>query len=281
VVLTGEGADEILAGYPHFRRDLLLQGDPDEARRRIEELGASNPVSRGLLLPDGEAAPLAGVRAALGFVPSWIEANATTAFKLRALFRDDRAGGRDAYGEFLAGLDVAGQLAGRERVNQALYLWSKSWLPNYVLTVLGDRMEMAHSIEGRVPFLDHEVVGIARGLPLSQKIRGAVEKYVLREAARPVLPESVYARHKHPFLSPPATLEPGGRLHGLMQDTLRGPAVASLPFFDRNRVTALLDRLTGLDPGDRAAYDPAMMLLVSACALQERYGLGEGPAGGS
>src|SRR5262249_51460206 len=100
VVLTGEGADEILAGYPHFRRDLLLQGapgqDPDEARRRVDELGASNPVSRGLLLPDGEAAPLAGVRAALGFVPSWMEANATTAFKLRGLFRDGWAAGRDA-----------------------------------------------------------------------------------------------------------------------------------------------------------------------------------------
>jgi asparagine synthase (glutamine-hydrolysing) len=285
VVLTGEGSDEILAGYPHFRRDMLLhnaQGqDPGEVRRLLDELRAVNPVSRGLLLPEGDAAPLARVRDALGFVPSWVETNATTAFKLRALFSDEFSAafaGRDAYGEFLDGLDVPGQLAGREPVHQALYLWSKTWLPNYVLTVLGDRMEMAHSIEGRVPFLDHELVELARDLPVSQKIRGAVEKYVLREAARPVLTAEVYGRHKHPFLSPPAAQEPEGRLHALLQDTLRGPALGALPFFDRGRVVALLDRLPAMDPGERAAHDPALMAVLSACVLQQRLGLGDGPA---
>ena len=88
-------------------------------------------------------------------------------------------------------------------MNQSLYLWAKVMLPNYVLTFLGDRMEMAHSIEGRLPFLDHHVVELARDLPLDQKIRGTVEKYVLREAARPVLTATVYARQKHPFTTPP------------------------------------------------------------------------------
>jgi len=63
---------------------------------------------------------------------------------------------------FCAQLDVAGQLTGRDPLNQALYLWSKGMLPNYVLTMLGDRMEMAHSIEGRVPFLDHHVIECLR-----------------------------------------------------------------------------------------------------------------------
>jgi len=58
----------------------------------------------------------------------------------------------------LADLDVRGQLTGIDPVHQSLYLWSKTMLPNYILTVLGDRMEMANSIEGRVPFLDHHVV---------------------------------------------------------------------------------------------------------------------------
>ena len=115
-------------------------------------------------------------------------------------------------------------------------------LPNYVLTVLGDRMEMAHSIEGRVPFLDHHVVELVRGLPVAQKIRGMTEKYVLREAARPVLTDTVYRRHKHPFTTPPVALAPNERLHELVQDTLRGPVLASLPFFDRAKVVALLDR---------------------------------------
>ena len=172
VVLTGEGADEVLAGYPHFRRDLLLHGagDRDEAAVRplLEALRTSNPASRGLLLPDGEAASLAGVREALGFAPTWLEANATIARKLRDLYAADFAAevaGRDAGRELLAGLDVPGQLAGRDPVAQSQYLWSKVVLPNYVLTVLGDRMEMAHSVEGRVPFLDHPFVELARGLP--------------------------------------------------------------------------------------------------------------------
>ena len=60
-------------------------------------------------------------------------------------------------------------------------------LPNYILSNLGDRMEMAHSVEGRLPFLDHHVVAEAARMPVSMKIRGMTEKYVLREAARAVL----------------------------------------------------------------------------------------------
>jgi asparagine synthase (glutamine-hydrolysing) len=66
-------------------------------------------------------------------------------------------------------------------VHQSLYLWSKTLLPTYILTVLGDRMELAHSIEGRVPFLDHHLVEVIRSQPLRQKINGMTEKFVLRE----------------------------------------------------------------------------------------------------
>ena len=194
----------------------------------------------------------------------------------RALFAPDFAAefaGRDAYRVLLNGLDVPGQLAGREPVNQSLYLWSKAMLPNYVLTVLGDRMEMAHSVEGRLPFLDHHVVELARDLPISQKIRGMTEKYVLREAARPVLTATVYGRHKHPFLTPPSALSPGERLHELVQGSLRGPALASLPFYDQAKVVALLDALPTLSDDTRTAFDPVLMMLLSACGLHERYKL--------
>jgi asparagine synthase (glutamine-hydrolysing) len=278
VVLTGEGSDEILAGYAHFRRDLLLQGaqgqGAEAVRHLLEQLQANNQVSRGLLLPEGEPLPLASVRRALGFVPSWLEAFATTGARLRALFAPDFAAEfavRDPYRSFLNGLDVAGQLAGRAPVNQSLYLWSKVALPSYILAVLGDRMEMAHSVERRVPFLGHHVVELVRNLPVAQKIRGMTEKYVLREAARPVLTATVYARQKHPFLAPPAALAPGERLYKLVQETLRGPVMASLPFFDRTKVVALLDDLPALDDAARAALDPVLTILLSACCLHRRY----------
>src|SRR6516165_9261099 len=277
VVLTGEGSDEILAGYAHFRRDMLLhnaQGqDADAVQQLLEQLQANNPVSRGLLLPDGEAPPLASVRRALGFVPSWLLGPATAADRLRAVFAPDFAAEfarRDPYRVFLNGLDVAGQLAGREPVNQSLYLWSKLVLPGYILAVLGDRMEMAHSVEGRVPFLDHHVVVVARDLPVAQKIRAMTEKYVLREAARPVLSATVYRRQKHPFLAPPAALAPGERLYELVQETLRGPVLDALPFYDRAKVVALLDDLPALGDAARTALDPVLMILLSACCLHQR-----------
>lgn len=280
VVLTGEGSDEILGGYPHFRRDMLLYDsagqDPETVQRLLDELRQTNPVSRGLLLPDGEAIASESVQRLLGFAPSWMEAYGTIAFKLHALFSEDfalRFAAHDPYRTLLNGLDVRGQLSGRPPVHQSLYLWAKTHLPNYVLAMLGDRMEMAHSIEGRVPFLDHHVVELVRRLPVAQKIRGMTEKYVLREAARPLLTDTVYRRHKHPFTSPPVALSPNERLHALLQDTLRGPVLASLPFYDQKKVVALLDRLPAMDAGARTAVDPALMMLLSACVLQERFRL--------
>ena len=94
---------------------------------------------------------------------------------------------------------------------------------------------------------------------------------MLREAARPVLSATVYGRQKHPFLAPPAALSPGERLYELMQDTLRGPALASLPFYDRAKVVALLDGLPALGDDARTAFDPVLMILLSACCLHQRY----------
>ena len=99
------------------------------------------------------------------------------------------------------------------------------------------------------------------------------EKYVLREAVRDLVTDDVYRRQKHPFLSPPATLNPTQKLHALVQDTLRSDALASLPFFDRGKVVALLDRLLTQDEATRVAYDQVLMRLTSACILQERYRL--------
>jgi asparagine synthase (glutamine-hydrolysing) len=242
----------------------------------LAELQAANPVSRGLLLPDGDPAPMEGVRRILGAVPSWFEVFSARAGKWDRLLAPgyrERFAGREPYRALLSSLDIRGQLAGREPVHQALYLWSKTALPVYILTVLGDRMEMAHSIEGRVPFLDHHLVEVIRSQPVAQKIRGMTEKFVLREATRHVLTDTVYRRQKHPFLSPPATLNSGQRLHTLMQDTLRGPALQAMPFFDRARVLDLLDRIPTMDEGSRVAYDQLLMMLLSACVLQQRFRL--------
>ena len=280
VVLTGEGSDEILGGYAHFRRDMLLYNnegeDPSEVAKLLDDLERLNPVSRGLLLPDGEAKPLDNVKRVLGFVPSWIETFSARSAKMQELFAEEfwsTYSERSGYQALLSSIDVRGQLIGRDPVHQSLYLWSKTLLPGYILTMLGDRMEMAHSVEGRVPFLDHHLVELVRSQPVTQKIHGMTEKYVLREAVRDVITDTVYRRQKHPFLSPPATLHPKQKLGALVQDTLRSPVLATLPFFNQKKVLGVLDRLNTMDEGSRVANDQVLMTIVSACVLQERFRL--------
>ena len=170
-------------------------------------------------------------------------------------------------------VDARSQLTGRDPLHQSLYLWSKTVMAGYILTMLGDRMEMAHSIEGRVPFLDHKLVELIRSQPVNQKIRGMTEKYVLREAVKDVITDTIYQRQKHPFLSPPATLNPDETFSMYVQDTLRGSVMKSMPFFDQKQVVRLLDSLPQMDEGARTANDQVLMLLVSMCVLHQRFGL--------
>ncbi|MBI4893895.1 MAG: asparagine synthase (glutamine-hydrolyzing) [Acidobacteria bacterium] len=280
VVLTGEGSDEVLGGYAHFRRDMLLYNREGQDQATIEELMGwleeHNQVSKGLLLPDGDTGPLDGVRRVLGFVPSFIETFSSRAMKFLPLldpgFLARHASDGDTFG-ILDEVSVRSQLAGRDPLHQSLYLWSKTVLANYILTMLGDRMEMGNSIEGRVPFLDHKFVEMLVRQPVNMKIRGMTEKYVLREAVREVVTDTVYRRQKHPFLSPPATLEPDGTFNAFVQDMLRGPVLKSMPFFDPKQITGLLDRLPTMEVGARTANDQVLMQILSLCVLQDRFRL--------
>jgi asparagine synthase (glutamine-hydrolysing) len=281
VVITGEGSDEILGGYAHFRRDMLLYNregqDPAEIEKLLAWLNENNTVSRGLLLPDGDAGNLDTVRRILGYVPSWFETFSSRGVKARPLLAADfdcQFKHREDYAQLLSDIDVPRQLKGRDALNQSLYLWGKSVLPGYILTMLGDRMEMAHSIEGRVPFLDHHVVECICRQPVNQKIRGMTEKFVLREAVRDVITDTVYRRQKHPFLSPPATLNPEQTFNVYVQDMLRGSVMASIPYFDQKKIVGMLDSLGAMDAGARTAYDQILMPLVSMCVIHEGFGMG-------
>ncbi|MBW8769336.1 MAG: asparagine synthase (glutamine-hydrolyzing) [Gemmatimonadetes bacterium] len=280
VVLTGEGSDEILAGYPHFRRDMLLHHtagqEPDEVERLLAQLVASNQVSRGILMPEGDSkvGPLA--HTVLGFVPSWLDAQFGLVGRVHDLMRDDFLGaqaGTDIVASFLASIDVQRRLAGRNAVHAALYLWAKTALPHYILSNMGDRMEMGHSVEGRVPFMDHTVAEYLHQVPVSMKIRGMTEKYILREAVKDVITPTVYNRQKHPFLSPPATHHPDEPLYVLMQDTLRSAAARNVPFLDQAKVISALDGVSRSDAGAAALTDQALTIAMSYVFLQEGLGL--------
>ena len=230
VVLTGEGSDEILAGYPHFRRDMraattaIGQDAPREAASCCAELEAANQVSRGLLMPQPghdarERAARASASCRRGSRRGRRSARACSRRERRLHARVRAIATRIACCS--THLDVERQLTGRDAVNQSLYLWAKTILPNYILSNLGDRMEMAHSVEGRVPFLDHHVVeAVGADAGLDEDPRDDGEVRAARGGAAG-LTDTVYTRQKHPFLSPPATLQQDGKLYTLLQDTLR------------------------------------------------------------
>ena len=150
VVLTGEGSDEILGGYLHFRRDMAANNGNGTRPNVAAAVSQSAALSR-----NGNGRDLDGVRRLLGFVPGWMETSFALSAKMHAVLSREflnSYAGHDGFRSFFNDIDVAGQLAGREPLNQSLYLWAKTRLPNYLLVLLGDRMEMGHSVEAGCHF---------------------------------------------------------------------------------------------------------------------------------
>lgn len=276
VVLTGEGADEAFAGYGHLRIDHWRSGGSNSnfnVEEHLSRLTSTNQTSLGMMLPHGELLDLSSVERRLGFIPTWLQAKASFGFRLRPLLRDEylaESRGRDPFGEFIEDVlqDEINE-PGRGRVDLSTLLWSKSALANYILKTLGDGTEMASSVEGRVPFLDHRLWEFVSRVPLNLKIRDPTEKFILREATRDCLPESIYRREKHPFDVPPVSLVGDPCCWGLVNDMLSSEAFRSQPFFDVQRTQETLDGLAKSDDPTRIAWDPVVMTVLSVVAMHD------------
>lgn len=275
VALSGEGSDEIFAGYPHMRQDLLRFDTANDATAAQQALYATNMASAGVQLAHGAGLSTAAVTAALGHTPAFLEAKATLGLRMTALLRTDYLTAqayKDAYAGFIAASDSR-QLAGRHPVNQAAWLWSKTALAGYILRTLGDGMEMAQSVEGRLPFLDHHLFDAVRRLPVGMKIKNGVEKHILREAVKPVLTETVYKRQKHPFMAPPVSVFANDALITYIADTVNSQSFACMPFFDTAKAKNMLQDLPRMSARDRTAAEPVLMMMLTSHILQQRFGL--------
>lgn len=279
-VLTGEGADEICAGYMPFRSDMVLYGSDDlsldEKNILLEELNNGNKLTGGVFVSHGVTESFQRVNNILGFTPSFFESFSGNAVKFKNLLSNDYrefCKSKNIYSMFLDELHITPKIKNWHVLDKSLYLWNKSLLPNYNLSALGDRMEMANSIEGRVPFLDHHLVEAVNTMPATIKIRGVTEKYILREAMRDVLPKSIYARQKFAFKAPPATIVSNDKSYILLQDTLRSSEMQSLPFFDHKKVIRVLDKLPDMDENSKIAIDAILTSLMSLCVLSSKFNL--------
>jgi asparagine synthase (glutamine-hydrolysing) len=273
-ILTGEGADEVFCGYPHFMRDLALY-DPNQLDKpTLKKMLGQILKFKGI---DEEIpADLSWVKNQLSHGVSWLETQAKLVNPIISLYRDDYADSykdSEGYRQFFDRLNHS-QLCDRSPVHRSMYFLAKTCLPNIILNTLGDRIEMSGSIEGRPPLIDHKLVELICSLPINMKLRGNTGKYILREAMKPYLPEEIYQRKKHYFRAPPTSQKVRNcRLYQLMQDELLSDNLAKLPFFDPLKVKKMVEQLGRLSESARIKMDYVLTELTGMCLMQRKFGL--------
>jgi len=217
VVLTGEGADEVFLGYRAFRRAVCEPPDNDNSRQDPNGARTSlrERIRKHLFDPTRDNT-LSKTRSNVG-----LQDPALTA--LREQSRD------------------TSQIADRPAVIRLQYRRLKTHLHRVILCAYGDRMEMAHSIEGRVPFLDHVLFDTVKRIPLRYKIDGERHKVVLRELAATLLPDEVVNRPKWRFSTPRPAFELGHyeSLDRLVDEYLSRAAVRRTGLFPWSGVAML------------------------------------------
>ncbi|HAM35260.1 MAG TPA: asparagine synthase (glutamine-hydrolyzing) [Elusimicrobia bacterium] len=229
VVLTGEGADELFAGYDRYKAAWVnegLQGLPAWGRKMAAPL--ARRLGKGAVF---ERLPIDDAR-------QWAQATASSAPEdLRAVLSPDFW----EASRHIDALEWLKDFEGMDHLNDALAFDLKTVLCDSLLMKV-DKSTMMASLEARVPFLDKAVVEFAAGLPSSFKIRLFKGKYLLRLVARRYLPESIVWRRKHGFIVPwEAWVRDAGNRP--LQELLADSAFAGCGIFDMSNLKAFHQEL--------------------------------------
>jgi asparagine synthase (glutamine-hydrolysing) len=247
VVLTGEGADEVFAGYDIFKE------------ARVRRFCARQPASRMRpklfrklypYLPGLQQQSVEYLSAFFGVDNASLD---DPLFSHRPRFKTTAAAKIFFSGDLRAtlnGYNAVEELAGRlpeafslwHPLHQAQYLETRFLLPGYILSSQGDRMAMAHGIEGRFPFLDPRLVEFAARLPPEMKLKGLVEKHILRKATKHLLPMAIGERTKQPYRAPDASSFVGAGELDYVCDALSEASIAAGGLFNAKAVAKLHEK---------------------------------------
>jgi asparagine synthase (glutamine-hydrolysing) len=249
VVLTGEGADELLGGYDIFKeakvrrfcaRSPTSTLRPRLFRRLYPYLAALHAQPDAYLAAFFHARPEDLGDPLFSHAPRF----GTTA-RIKLLFSSELRAA-------LARRDVLADLRARlparfcewDPLCRAQYLETAHLLPGYILSSQGDRVAMAHGVEGRFPFLDPRIADLAARLPPRLKVRALEEKYLLKKIAADLVPPAIRARSKQPYraFDAPSFFDwrAGKARFSYVDDLLAPQAIRDNGLFDPDAVARLV-----------------------------------------
>jgi asparagine synthase (glutamine-hydrolysing) len=245
VVLTGEGADELFLGYDVFKETLVrlfcMRQPTSTMRPRLFDRlypylatgGKTGDFWRRSFLQAGlPSDPL------FSHMPRWLLAS-----RIKDFYSDDMRValvGADPMAELRQSLPT--EFASWSPVHRAAYLEMTTLLSPYLLSSQGDRMAMAHGVEGRFPYLDHRLFEFAASLPHGTKLNGLKEKDILRRWATSIVPPEVRQRSKQPYRAPDAASFFGPHQPEYVREMLDRPSIERTGFFDPEAVAGLARR---------------------------------------
>ena len=248
VVLTGEGADEVLGGYDIFKEAKIRRfwGRFPESRmrpailKRLYPYLNNNPVANPAYAQHFFRQGMEhAAKPYFGHTPRWMTTRRSWQFlspELRASLPN-----RESYADLEALLPPA--IGGWKGLNRDQYIEAHTLMSGYLLSSQGDRVAMANSIEGRFPFLDHRVIEFANQLSLRYKIMGLNEKYLLKRAMQGLIPEQIRSRSKQPYRAPDSqSFFNNGEPADYVEYLLGEQRIRQAGYFDAGAVGKLLSK---------------------------------------
>lgn len=247
VVLTGEGADEVLGGYDIFKEAKVRQfwarqpestWRPALLKRLYPYLDLTTAQSAAYLKEFFGVGLQRPEDPFFSHLPRW----ATTA-QCKLFFSEEFRAQIDGTATERLRATLPGDMARWHSFNRAEYLEARTLLPSYLLSSQGDRMLMASSVEGRFPFLDHRLIEFANQLHPACKMRVLREKHLLKEAIRSRLPATIVNRHKQPYRAPDAAAFLGPQAPDYVNELMARERLARYGYFDPEKVSRLMSKL--------------------------------------
>jgi asparagine synthase (glutamine-hydrolysing) len=260
MVLTGEGADEFLGGYPKhvFERYVgAYQRVPAAVRRGLIEplcLSLPNRFRRAKT-----AVVNLGLADRCERLPRWFGALSSAQRSQLTRLQAPRINHGCA--------PWCDSFRGKSALRGILYFDQTSWLPDNLLE-RGDRMTMAASLEARMPFMDHQLAAFVSALPDAWRVRGLTTKRILREAMRRVLPPAILERPKIGFRVP-VNEWVRGSMRGYLTDCLLGPDSRTRDYYRTEVLRSYVDEHTA----GRQNHEKLLWCLLSLEVWHREFGL--------